>query len=50
MTVWSFLTVLVSVSSTVTPEMATAVTGLGLPSVVTVKAEAAAVVAESVSL
>ena len=38
------------VSSTVEPEMATEVTALAAPSVVTVKAEAAAVVAESASL
>ena len=41
---------LVRVSSTVEPEIATAVTALSLPSVVTEKAEAAAVVEERVSL
>ena len=50
MTLSSFLTALVSVSSTVAPEMATAVTGLSLPSVVTEKAEDSAVVEERVSL
>ena len=47
---WSFLTVSMSVSSTVEPEMATAVTViLVASSVVTVKAELAAVIDESVS-
>nr|WP_255475855.1 hypothetical protein [Synechococcus sp. BIOS-E4-1] len=41
---------LLTVSSTVEPETATAVTSLSTPPEVTVKAEAAAVVAESVSL
>ena len=41
---------LMSVSSTVEPETAAAVTALALPSVVTAKAEVAAVVAESASL
>ena len=50
MTVWSFLTVSLRVSSTVSPSMATAVTVLAEPSVVTVKADAAAVVEESGSL
>ena len=40
---------LVSVSSTVEPEVVTAVTGLVIPSVVTEKAEAGAVVEESVA-
>ena len=44
MTLSSLLTALVSVSSTVAPEMATAVMGLSLPSVVTEKAEDSAVV------
>ena len=48
MTVWSFLTVSL-VGSTVSPSMAT-VTTLAEPSVVTVKAVAAAVVEESGSL
>ena len=43
MTVWSFLTVSLRVSSTVSPSMATAVTVLAEPSVVTVKADAAVV-------
>ena len=50
MTVWSFLTVSLRVSSTVSPSMAAAVTVLAEPSVVTVKAVAAAVVEESGSL
>ena len=50
MTLSSFLTAFVSVSSTVEPEMATAVMGLSLPPVVTEKAEGSAVVAERVSL
>ena len=37
-------------SSTVEPEMATAVTALALPSVVTEKAEGSAVMSERVSL
>ena len=41
---------LVTVSSTVEPETATAVTALAIPPEVTVKAEAAAVVAARVSL
>ena len=50
MTLSSFLTVLVSVSSTVEPEMPTAVMGLSLPPVVTEKAEVVGAVAERVSL
>ena len=44
------MTAFVSVSSTVEPETATAVTALALPSVVTVKLEVVAVVEESASL
>ena len=44
-----FVTVLVSVSSTVEPEIATAVTALAAPPEVTVKADVAAVVEESAS-
>ena len=44
------LTVSLRVSSTVDPEISTAVTVLGEPSVVTAKAEVEAVVEESVSL
>ena len=46
MTVWSFLTVLVRVSSTVAPETATPVTALAELSVVTAKSEVVAVVEE----
>ena len=45
-----FLMVLVSVSSTVEPEIATTVTALATPPELTVKAEVAAVVEERVSL
>ena len=44
------MTVLVRVSSTVEPEMATAVTALAEPPVVTANVEAAAVVEERASL
>ena len=47
---WSLLILLLIDSSTVEPDIATAVTALSLPSVVTEKAEAAAVVEERVSL
>ena len=44
-----FLMVLASVSSTVEPEIATAVTALAAPSVVTAKADVVAVVEERFS-
>ena len=50
MTVWSLVTELFKVSSTVDSEISTAVTELVKPSAVTAKADAAAVVEESGSL